>query len=69
MKLILLLAMLEVALAIVVDETAAEVIPEDRLDALWVNHKVISLIRLKISLNYVTVYILNAIATLFTLID
>ena len=50
MKLSFQLAMLVVACVIVVDETVAEVLSEERADALWVNHKV-SLIGLNICIN------------------
>ena len=35
-----LLAMLVVACVIVIDETVAEALSEERADALWANHKV-----------------------------
>ena len=47
MKLAFLLSTLVVAFAIVVNETVAEALSEERLDALWANHKV-SLAFLKI---------------------
>ena len=45
------LAMLAVAFMIVVDETVAEALSEERSHVLWVNHKV-SLIGINICLNY-----------------
>ena len=51
MKLTLLLPMLVVAFMIVVDETVAEVLSEERSDVVWANYKVSFIIRVNIYLN------------------
>ena len=51
MKLTLLLPMLVVAFMIVVDDTVAEVLSEERSDVVWSNYKVSFRIRVNIYLN------------------
>ena len=51
MKLTFVLALLGVTFVIVVDETVAEVLSEERSDVVWANYKVSFIIRVNIYLN------------------